>query len=181
MAKPGAWQGGGERIENGAVFSPCKIYRYTLWRVWDRTLPLVNFVMLNPSTADEVLNDPTVERCERRARKMGYGGLIVTNAFALRSTDPKGLRRIDDPVGPENDHHISVSAAQAALVVCGWGKHCDAVAPGRGNRILQAIHAGGRVPHALKLNGDGSPQHPLYIGYATLPRPMPGERIGDAA
>lgn len=174
MPSSPAWQGGGDRLDYGAVFSPCAVYRYTLWRVWDRSRPIVNFVMLNPSTADEILNDPTVERCERRARRMAFGGVIVTNAFALRSTNPKGLRTVADPVGPENDDHIRDQAAAADLVVCGWGNHCDAVAPGRGARILEAIKAGGRVPHALKRNADGSPQHPLYIGYAVQPTPIPG-------
>ena len=172
MSDSKAWQGGGERLENGAVFSACKVYRYKLWRVWDRGLPLVNFVMLNPSTADEVLNDPTVERCERRARRMDYGGLIVTNAFALRSTSPAGLRGPTEPVGPDNDDHIRQAAAACDLVICGWGKHCDAVAPGRGRRILASIRAGGRAPHALWRNADGSPKHPLYIGYATVPTPI---------
>ena len=137
--------------------------------------------MLNPSTADETLNDPTVERCERRARMMGYGGLIVTNAFALRSTQPAKLREVDDPVGPENDRHISASAAQSDLVVCGWGKHCDAVAPGRGARILDAVRAGGRTPHALQVNADGSPKHPLYIGYAVRPTPLGPDHVTQRA
>lgn len=105
---------------------------------------------------------------------MGYGGLIVTNAFALRSTKPAALRGPIEPIGPENDRHIQKAAADSALVVCGWDKHSDAVTPRRGQQILTAIRAAGRVPHALKLNGDGSPQHPLYVGYAVHPTPMIG-------
>lgn len=172
MTTHAAWQGGGDRVDFGAVFSDCRFYRYRLWRIWTPEAPVVAFVMLNPSTADEILNDPTVERCERRARRMGYGGVIVTNAFALRSTQPEELYRVTDPVGPENDGAIAWAAQQADLVVCGWGKHCDAVAPGRGARILDVISRAGRVPHALKRNLDGSPQHPLYIGYAAAPVPM---------
>lgn len=86
--------------QSGAAFSPCRRYRYRLWRTWGDAAPAV-FVMLNPSTADEIENDPTVERCERRARAMGFGGLRVANIFSLRSTDPTALYTSDDPVGPE--------------------------------------------------------------------------------
>jgi hypothetical protein len=97
-------------ITSDATFSPCRKYRYTLTRTWVPDLPLINFVMLNPSTADEVVNDPTVERCERRARMWNCGGLIVTNIFAWRSTDPDELRRVADPVGPDKDDALVESA-----------------------------------------------------------------------
>ena len=77
--------------QTGALFSPCKKYRYRLWREWSDEVPAV-FVMLNPSTADEIVNDPTVERCERRARAMGFGGLRVANIFALRADMVSGER-----------------------------------------------------------------------------------------
>ena len=67
-------------------------YRYALTRVWDPLGPRLSFVMLNPSTATEVQNDPTVERCERRARALGFGGFRVTNIFAWRDTDPRKMR-----------------------------------------------------------------------------------------
>src|SRR5512132_1306567 len=88
--------------ETGARFSIDRRYRYALWRVGGHTEDLCNFLLLNPSSADEATNDPTSERCERRARRWGFGGLIVTNLFALCSTDPAGLRRVADPIGPEN-------------------------------------------------------------------------------
>src|SRR3954469_17706712 len=90
----------------GARFSADGLYRYALWRVWDADRGLCNFLMLNPSTADETVNDPTVARCARRARSWGYGGLVVTNLFAFRATDPSGLRAAPDPVGPEDDAAI---------------------------------------------------------------------------
>jgi hypothetical protein len=92
--------------ETGARFSIDRRYRYALWRVWDHDENLYNFLLLNPSSADEATNDPTIERCERRARRWGFGGLIVTNLFALCATDPAGLHRITDPIGPENDAAI---------------------------------------------------------------------------
>jgi len=153
--------------QSGAVFSPCKLYRYRLWRTWGDTAPAV-FVMLNPSTADEVENDPTVERCERRARAMGFGGLRVANIFALRSTDPSALYTNDDPVGPENDAAILESLAGAGLVVCAWGGHGNLNQ--RGQAVLNLIRSVGIVPHYLKLNNDGTPKHPLYVGYDVKPK-----------
>ena len=108
---------------SGARFSPCGRYRYLLWRIWDENRPPAVFVMPNPSTADEIKNDPTVERCERRARAMGFGGLRVANIFALRSTDPAALYQHADPVGPDNDAAIIESVAGAGIVVCAWGGH----------------------------------------------------------
>ena len=96
--------------ETGARFSVDRRYRYALWRVWDRSRGACNFLLLNPSIADEVTNDPTSVRCERRARRWGFGGLIVTNLFAPCATDPAGLRRVADPIGPENDAAILETA-----------------------------------------------------------------------
>lgn len=108
---------------SGAAFSGNREYRYRLWRTWDSaTLPAL-FILLNPSTADETKNDPTVERCERRARTMGFGGLVVANLFALRSTDPKALYSHPDPVGEINDLAILSAAVNAGIIICGWGRH----------------------------------------------------------
>jgi hypothetical protein len=126
--------------------------------------------MLNPSTADEEANDPTVERCERRARKAGYGALIVTNAYALRSTKPLGLWQVEDPVGPDNDAAIAAAARDASEVICGWGKHCTTE---RAVEVLEAVVGAGRRPMALHINKDGSPKHPLYVAYSVEPKPLP--------
>lgn len=152
----------------GATFSPCRRYRYRLWRVWDETKAPAVFVMLNPSTADEVENDPTVERCARRAKSMGFGGLRVANIFALRSTDPVALYSEADPVGPDNDLAILESIAGAGLVVCAWGGHGKL--NGRGDAVLNLIRGAGSIPHYLKINSDGTPKHPLYVGYSVQPQ-----------
>src|SRR3954454_21911255 len=86
-----------------AVFSKCNRYRYRLDRIWDEARPPLAFGMLNPSTADHERNDATIERCERRARALGFGSLIVWNLFAFRSTKPSTLKAQDDPIGPKND------------------------------------------------------------------------------
>ena len=105
-----------------AVYSDCETYRYLLTRVWGPG-PKALFVMLNPSTATEVQNDPTVERCERRARALGFGAFRVTNIFAYRATDPKVMRAAEDPVGPGNDAAIRQSIAWADSIFCAWGNH----------------------------------------------------------
>lgn len=160
--------------DRGATFSPCGTWRYALWRRWDERPRLrltALFVMLNPSTADETANDPTVERCERRCRALGFGGFEVCNLFALRSTDPKALYRAEDPVGPETDAHIAAAIARTDIVICGWGTHAARVRPGRTADVVALIRDCGRMPFVLEVNADGSPKHPLYVGYGTQPRP----------
>jgi hypothetical protein len=158
----------GVQSYSDANFSLCRKYRYTLWRVWDEA-PLLNFLCLNPSTADELVNDPTVERCERRARMWGYGGLIVTNIFALRSTDPKALYDCDDPIGPDNDKAILECAKQAGMVICAWGNHGKLHQ--RGQKVKQMLVDNGIDLHCLKLSATtGQPWHPLYTSYAVKPK-----------
>jgi len=163
----------------GAAFSDCERYRYSLWRSWGAYLGEVqakprryaNFLMLNPSTADEKQNDPTVERCERRARAMGYDGLFVTNIFALRSTDPNRLYEVEQsPIGEKNDEAILEVAGNADIVICGWGAHGKHMR--RGMTVLSMLRFNGIVPHALRITKGGHPGHPLYIGYDVQPKPI---------
>ncbi len=151
-----------------AVYSDCEAYRYLLTRVWDDALPRALFVMLNPSTATEVQNDPTVERCERRARALGFGAFRVTNIFAFRATDPRAMRAMADPVGPENDAAIRGSLDWAGdpadRIVCAWGTHGAHL--GRGVAVERLLRESGRELHHLGLTAAGAPKHPLYIGYA---------------
>ncbi len=149
-----------------AVYSDCEAYRYRLERVWHEG-PRVVFVMLNPSTATEAQNDPTVERCERRARALGFGGFAVGNIFGFRATDPKLMRAAADPVGPGNDAAILAMAAQADRVICAWGTHGAHL--GRG-AVVQALLRGLGLPlYHLGLSQAGLPKHPLYIGYDVQP------------
>lgn len=157
-------------MNTGAIFSPDRKYRYKLWRIWDPTKRVLAFCLLNPSTADETANDPTVERCQRRAEMMGYGGLIVINVFAFRATDPCELYHAEDPIGPENNKYIFETAEEAGMVICGWGNHGNLM--GRGKQILGDLQLAGKDPHVLKLNQDGTPAHPLYIGYKVKPERM---------
>lgn len=151
-----------------AVYSDCESYRYLLTRVWGPG-PRALFVMLNPSTATEVQNDPTVERCERRARVLGYGAFRVTNIFAFRATDPRLMRAEADPVGPDNDAAIAESAGWADAIICAWGNH--GLHQDRGASVEAALRATGRPLHHLGLTGQNQPRHPLYVGYAQVPQP----------
>lgn len=159
-----------------AVYSPCMTYRYALRRVWDDAGARVLFVMLNPSTATEAQNDPTVERCERRARALGFGGFAVANIFAFRATDPNVMRAAPDPIGPENDRMILTAMGDVAQVICAWGTHGAYL--GRGAAVAQMLATAdggaGRLFH-LGLTKDGHPRHPLYIGYAHGPQPWQGQ------
>ena len=152
---------------SSAVYSPCGHYRYLLTRVWELGGPKALFVMLNPSTATELQNDPTVERCERRARALGYGSFRVTNIFAWRATDPRAMRAVADPVGPLNDAALIVSAGWADLVVCAWGTHGAHL--GRGALVATMLRSTGKPLHHLGLSQQGHPKHPLYIGYERQP------------
>jgi hypothetical protein len=153
-----------------ATYSADEVYRYDLTRVWDPEGSRVAFVMLNPSTATELANDPTVERCERRARALGHGAFRVVNIFAYRATDPREMRAQPDPVGnPENDAAIAEAASWADLTVCAWGTHGAHL--DRGPRVERLLRATGRPLLHLGLSKAGHPKHPLYIGYSVQPVP----------
>jgi hypothetical protein len=153
---------------SGADFSPCRKYRYKLWRVWDSSKPICLFILLNPSTADEVENDPTVERCERRARQMSFGGLTVCNVFAFRATSPDIMKAQKDPIGLKNDSTIADEAARAGMVICGWGENGQHIS--RSKAVLAVLHRAEVPLHYLRLNKSGEPQHPLYISYRQQPQ-----------
>lgn len=146
-----------------AEFSEDRKYRYRLDIRWGDG-QLVNFLMLNPSTADEHKNDPTVERCCRRAVAWGYGGLIVTNLFAWRSTDPRALKKVDRPIGsPANDFHIMAAALDSARVICAWGIH--GTIANRAAMVTAMLRRERVRLYALRLTKHGQPEHPLYIPY----------------
>lgn len=158
--------------DSTAVYSDCLTYRYVLTREWDATLPRALFVLLNPSTATEVQNDPTVERCERRARALGFGRFRVTNIFAYRATDPKVMRAQSDPIGPDNDAMIRESATvwlndPADQVICGWGTHGAYL--DRGAKVEAMLRQYRRPLFSLGLSKAGHPKHPLYIAYCEQP------------
>jgi len=145
--------------ETGALFSSCRRWRYLLWRRWDEAKPVANFLMLNPSTADEHKLDPTCSRARDYAERWGYGALIVTNVFGWRATDPKKMKAVKDPVGPGNDAAIVKAAKASAIVVCAWGNHGAFL--DRSARVKALLKK--TKLHVLRVNANGEPAHPLYL------------------
>lgn len=150
-----------------AVYSDCEQYRYSLSRVWDTDAERVMFVMLNPSTATEVQNDPTVERCERRARILGFGGFRVTNIFAWRATDPRDMKAAKDPVGPQNDQILQDGAEWADRIIAAWGVHGAHL--DRGAKVAEMLQTQSKPLFHLGLSKAGHPKHPLYLPYVQQP------------
>lgn len=153
----------------GAEFAPCRTWRYRLWRIWDDRLPYANFLMLNPSIANEHQLDPTVTRCVDFARRWGFGGLYVTNLFGLVSTDPEGLYEHPDPAGPGNDMAIVETARGAGVVVCAWGNHGQHQA--RARHVESLLAEADVKLNCLRQNGTGEPAHPLYLPGTLKPGP----------
>jgi hypothetical protein len=153
----------------GARFSACRRWRTLLWRCWDEAKPTANFLMLNPSTADERVLDPTCARARDYAERWGYGTLLVTNVFAWRATDPDEMKAADDPVGGGNDRAILRAARDAQLVVCAWGNHGLHLA--RSIAVQRLLRGAGVALHVLRLNANGEPAHPLYLPARMRPTP----------
>lgn len=159
-------------------FSPCRSWRYTLWRTWPIEDMLIGecsadtqahrylmVIGLNPSTADETKNDPTVARCINFAKRWGFGALCMTNLFGWRDTDPKKMKAAIEPIGADNDHWLRKTAEGAGMVLAAWGKHGSHLH--RSQAVCELLN--GIAMHALRLNRDGSPEHPLYMPAATVP------------
>lgn len=162
-------------MKKHATLSDDRVYRYWLERSWAETgKGFVNFIMLNPSTADADLDDATVRKCIGFAKRWGYDGLHIVNLFALRATDPKALYSHGDPVGPDNDGFIVAGWLSAEKTIIAWGKH------GSLHLRAESVLAKLGPVHALGLNADGSPRHPLYVPYTAKLIPMNVHRKGPA-
>lgn len=151
-----------------AVYSPCETYRYSLTAEWDANASRLLFVMLNPSKATELANDPTIERCERRARALGYGAFRAVNLFALRETSPQKLKAAKNPEGPRNRAAILNSAKWADDILAAWGVHGEFCAKGPETETI--LRKKGHVLHCLGCTKDGHPRHPLYVSYKVKPK-----------
>lgn len=155
--------------KKSADFSPCRVYRYTLRRLWRESsgdaVPYVNFICLNPSTADADRDDPTSRKCVKFADAWGYGAMVITNLFAFRATDRKALKRTAAPIGDDNDRWILDVARDAGLIVLAWsadGCHRD-----RSQAVLDLLT--GAPLHCLRIT-KGEPWHPLYLPDSTQPQ-----------
>ena len=150
-----------------AVYSDCERYRFSLTVSWTGPGRRLLYVMLNPSKATELANDPTIERCERRAHRLGYGAFRVVNLFALRETSPARLKAAKAPVGPDNARHVADGATWSDDVLAAWGVH--GAHREQGDETLAILRTSGKPLYHLGLTKHGHPRHPLYISYETRP------------
>ena len=155
-----------------ATFSKDRRYRYLLQRCVGASQSRVLFIMLNPSSADEERNDPTIRRCIGFARDWGFGLLEVVNLFALMSTDPKGLLETEDPVGPDNEATIQAALQRADRVILAWGNHGSHHKERAAHVTKMALDVS--TPHHLGLTKLGFPRHPLLLPRDTAPSPLIG-------
>jgi hypothetical protein len=160
-------------VGRGAVFGHNRTYRYVLLRRWSDATPEPLIVIgLNPSTADENTDDPTVRRCVRYAERWGFGSLIMLNIFAYRATDPRTMLHYPTPIGPDNNSIIIGTCAveqreRDAMVLCAWGAHGAHMLRGIGVRRM--LEREGVALHHLGLTKAGEPRHPLYLPSTAMP------------
>lgn len=153
-----------------AIYSDCERYRYALTAVWDTAKPRLLYIMLNPSKATELNNDPTIERCERRSYLLGYGAFRVVNLFGLRETSPARLKKDARPCGPSNAKHIMEALSWTDDILAAWGVH--GMHRDQARHALADLECSGRPILCLGTTKDGHPRHPLYVSYKVKPRPF---------
>ena len=144
-------------IYKNATFSSCRKYRYSLSRIWDKKKKYVLFIGFNPSTADEEVDDPTIRRCVNYAKNWGYGGFMMVNLFAYRTTLPSNLKKVKYTVGKDNDKYIVTLSKKADITVAAWGNNGDFYS--RDKEVLSLVPS----LMCLKINKSGQPAHPLYL------------------
>lgn len=157
-------------MRGGATFDRSGRYRYALWRHWDRSLPAIAFIMLNPNRADATRNDPTIRRCVRFAHDWGFGTLRVINLFALCARQPSALGRAGDPIGPRNDHYLRRWTRDVDAVVAAWGVHGGLLS--RDRDVLASLERRRIEALCLGRTKAGHPCHPLYLRADTTLRPL---------
>ncbi|CAA6827015.1 MAG: Unknown protein [uncultured Sulfurovum sp.] len=151
-------------MQKNAILSEDREYRYILSRIWDKTKPMVMIIGLNPSTADETEDDPTIGRCISFSKSWGYGGVYMLNLFAFRATEPKDMFKALNPVGSENDNFIEIYSKKVDKIICAWGN--DGVYKNRSYHIRKKFNN----LFYLKMNQTGEPSHPLYLKSDLLPQ-----------
>lgn len=154
-----------------AVFSADRVHRYTLWRdmsgrLFDGEGGYVMFIGVNPSTADEQKDDPTLRKVQTLTRMWGYSEVVMTNLFAFRATDPDVMKASASPIGEDNDYWLDLCARFASMIVCAWGKH--GAHRQRDKAVLRRLLNGhGEKIYHLGRNFDGTPKHPCYLPNST--------------
>jgi hypothetical protein len=152
-------------IENDAVISDCGKYRYLLRRTWDHTKPRALLIMLNPSTADAKLDDPTIRSCVRLLSGLHYGSMEVVNIFGWRATDPDELPKQADPIGPMNERIVAAAISRCDVVVCAWG--ANAMAARKSQYLCALIRSNKPGIYCFGMTKSGAPKHPLYVKSGT--------------
>lgn len=173
-------------IEKRARLSSCGLYRYSLERWWNTSHYARYFIMLNPSTADASVDDPTIRRCIGLAKRDGYGGIVVINLFAFRATSPADMKRADDPIGPENDGHIWSTLGglvpenvRPGTIIAAWGAH--GAFRKRAAEVEQAAKRAGVDLFCFGFTNQGTPRHPLYLpGDVSFTRYPPQEHTEES-
>lgn len=150
-------------IDKGATLSECRTYRYSLWRIWDPALPVMTWIGLNPSTADETKDDMTIKLCVQRAKMADCGGIRMLNLFAFRATKPADMKLASDPVGPENNATLMSDASDSGKVVAAWGADGDYL--GRAAQVIRMMAVAEIPLYCLGTTKGGHPKHPLRIPY----------------
>lgn len=170
--------------ERPTIFSPDRVYRYILWRHWHghgstHILDSSNghhpsyamFIGLNPSTADETLDDPTIRRCIGFAKAWGLGALCMTNLYAFRATDPNVMKAQKDPIGDDNFKRLLEAGKTATIIIAAWGTHGGFIKEVP-RQVCGLLADAGLNIHCLGTNADGSPKHPLYLKADSKPQPF---------
>jgi len=161
-----------EYTSTHAEFSDDRKYRYTLERRWGLPSPTIMFICLNPSTADEKLDDPTIRRCVGFSDREGFQNMILCNIFAFRATDPKDMKAAEYPIGADNDMWIKKIAKDAKKIVLAWGTHGDYLK--REDQVVAMLRTYvltlnllGKPLYCLGTTINRHPKHPLYLAKNT--------------
>jgi hypothetical protein len=152
-------------LENDAVISDCGRYRYLLRRVWDFKKPRALVDMLNPSTADARMDDPTVKSVVRLTNALGFGSFEIANLYGWRETDPDALLACVDPVGPDNDQIVAAAISRCDVTICAWGAH--KMAERRSRAMIELVRSLRPSAFCFGKTKAGAPKHPLYIKTGT--------------
>ena len=151
-----------DALTKTAHISPCGTYRYNLTRDWGEGLGRVCWIMLNPSTADADVDDPTIRRCIGFTERWGYGGMEVVNLYALRATNPEELKNHPDPIPLMTGlSEVARAVGRCDLTICAWGVHGGH--KNRGPAAARILRTPGNLLYTLRLTKDGHPAHPLYL------------------
>jgi hypothetical protein len=162
---------------SSCVFSSNRLYRYVLRHQCDDTKPIASpkriaWIGLNPSTADELSLDRTLAAICRYSRRWGFSEVVMLNLFAFRATDPRDLKRAEDPIGPDNDHHLLTEVRKVQRVIACWGGHGRFLGRDRDVSDLLGVSFG-----CLLKNRTGTPHHPLYLKSSIKPKPFGVEGV----